>query len=274
MEIVVGALPSLVHKLGELLVGEYNLQKEVKGGIIFLRAELESMQGALEKISRTPADKIDNQDKIWARKVREMSYDIEDNIDKYIMQCKRRKMAEQHSFKEAIDRTLKLFTQPKIRRKIAIEIRDIKSRVIEVHERRRRYEVSFGVDKHVTVDPHLFAQRYQELVGIDEARDELISKIMIEENEVPKKQGRIVSIVGFRGLGKTTLANAVYKKIRAQFDCYAFVSVSQTPDLTKLYKGLLYGLSKSINEETLDERRLIEVLREFLEDKRLEVLTT
>ncbi|XP_034568580.1 disease resistance protein RGA5 isoform X3 [Setaria viridis] len=270
MEIVTGAIPSLLHKLGELLVGEYNLQKEVKGGIIFLQAELESMQAALEKISMTPADKIDDQDKIWARRVREMSYDIEDNIDKYIVQCKGRKTAEQHSFKEAIDRTLKWFRQPKIRRKIATEIREIKSRVIEVHERRRRYEVSLGVDKPVTVDPRLFAQytEVKELVGIDEARDELISKIMIEENEVPKTQGKIVSIVGFGGLGKTTLANAVYKKIRAQFDCYAFVSVSQTPDLKKLYSSLLHDLSKNINDETLDERQLIEVLREFLEDKR------
>ncbi|RCV39050.1 hypothetical protein SETIT_8G192200v2 [Setaria italica] len=274
MEIVTGAIPSLLDKLSELLDGEYNLQKEAKGGIKFLQTELESMQCALEKISRTPADKIDDQDKIWARKVREMSYDIEDNIDKYIVQCKgrkrKRKTDEQHSFKEAIDRFLEWLWQPMIRRKFATEIREIKSRVIEVHERRRRYEVSLGVDKPVTVDPRLFAQytEVKELVGIDEARDELISKIMIEENEVPKKQGRIVSIVGFGGLGKTTLANTVYKKIRAQFDCYAFVSVSQTPDLKKLYKGLLYDLGKSINEETLDERRLIEALTEFLEDKR------
>nr|TKW01904.1 hypothetical protein SEVIR_8G208901v2 [Setaria viridis] len=270
MEIVTGAIPSLLHKLGELLVGEYNLQKEVKGGIIFLQAELESMQGALEKISRTPADKIDDQDKIWARKVREMSYDIEDNIDKFIMQCKGWKTTEQHSFKEAIARTLKWFRQPKIRRKIATEIRGIKSCVIEVHERRSRYEVSLGVDKPVTVDPRLFAQytEVKELVGIGEARDELINKIFIEENEVPLKQGRIVSIVGFGGLGKTTLATAVYKKIRAQFDCYAFVSVSQTPDLKKLYNDLLYDLGKSINDEALGERRLIEVLREFLADKR------
>ncbi|KAK8448050.1 hypothetical protein SEVIR_8G208400v4 [Setaria viridis] len=270
MEIVAGALPSLLPKLAELLVGEYNLQKEVKGGIIFLQAELESMQGALEKISRTPVDKIDDQDKIWARKVREMSYDIEDNIDKYIVQCKGRKMAEEHSFKEAIDRTLKWFRQPKIRHNIATEIREIKSRVIEVHERRRRYEVSLGVDKPVTVDPRLFAQytEVKELVGIDEARDELISKIVIEENEVPKKQGKIVSIVGFGGLGKTTLANAVYEKIRARFDCCAFVSVSQTPNLKKLYNDLLYDLGKNINNETLDEMRLINILRQFLQEKR------
>jgi len=60
----------------------------------------------------------------------------------------------------------------------------------------------------------------------------------------------------------------VYEKIGALFDCCAFVSVSQTPDLKKLFKGFLYDLGKNINEEILEERRLINVLREFLKPKR------
>jgi len=32
MEIVAGALPSLIPKLADLLVGDYNLQKDVEGG--------------------------------------------------------------------------------------------------------------------------------------------------------------------------------------------------------------------------------------------------
>jgi ATPase subunit of ABC transporter with duplicated ATPase domains len=138
-----------------------------------------------------------------------------------MVRCKGSEPVEQHGFKKAIDKTLKWFRQPKIRRKIATEIREIKSRVIEVHERRRRYEVGLGVDKPVTVDPRLFNQYtdMKELVGTEEARDELIRKIMMEENEVPMKQGKIVSIIGFGDLGKTTLANAVYEKIRARFDC-------------------------------------------------------
>ncbi|TKW01867.1 hypothetical protein SEVIR_8G207400v4 [Setaria viridis] len=268
MEIVVGALPSLVHKLGELLVGEYNLQKEVKGGIIFLQAELESMQGALEKISRTPADKIDDQDKIWARKVREMSYDIEDNIDKYIVQCKGRKTVEQHSFKEAIDRTLKWFRQPKIRRKIATEIREIKSRVIEVHERRERYKID-DVVKPAAVDPRLLAQykKATELVGIDEARDEVIN-ILVEGDGVSSQHGKVISIVGFGGLGKTTLAKVVYEKIKGKFDCWAFVPVSQNPDMREFFKRLLYELGKNVNDQTLDERQLIDQTRKLLQTKR------
>jgi hypothetical protein len=69
MEVMTGALPSLLPKLGNPLVGEYKLQKGVKGEIMFLQAELESMKVALEKLTEAPADQLDKQDKIWARDV-------------------------------------------------------------------------------------------------------------------------------------------------------------------------------------------------------------
>ena len=71
MEVVTGALPSLLPKLADLFIGEYNLQKEVKWGIKFLQTELETMKAALEDISETPADKLNKVDRIWARDVRE-----------------------------------------------------------------------------------------------------------------------------------------------------------------------------------------------------------
>ena len=83
MEVVTGALPSLIPKLADLIAGEYNLQKGLKGEIKFLQEELECMKGALEDISRTPADQLPNNDKIWSRNVRELSYDIEDSIDTF-----------------------------------------------------------------------------------------------------------------------------------------------------------------------------------------------
>ncbi|KAG0530698.1 hypothetical protein BDA96_05G209100 [Sorghum bicolor] len=272
MEVVTGALPSVITKLGELLAGEYNLQKGVKGEIKFLQSELESMKGALEKVSNTPLDRLDIQDKIWARDLRELSYDIEDNIDTFMVCGKSDESAKLHGIKKFVDRSVGLFKKAKIRHEIGTEIRDIKSRVVEVHERRLRYNVNNGVDKPTTttvVDPRLFAQfkEAKELVGIDETRDELI-KVLMDGNGVPFQQGKVVSIVGFGGLGKTTLAKVVYEKIRSLFHCCAFISVSQTPDLKKLFKELLYDLDKNINAETLDERRLINVLREFLIPKR------
>ncbi|TVU23949.1 hypothetical protein EJB05_26338, partial [Eragrostis curvula] len=264
-------LTRLLPKLAELLVGEYNLQKEVKGGIRFLQAELEHMKAALEKISSTPADQLDKQDKIWARDVRELSYDIEDKVDTFMVRCKGSKQGKHHGFKKVIDRSLDLLMRPKIRHKIATDIKDIKSRVKEVSERRDRYKIDGHIANHASaaIDPRLLGQykMARELVGIDEARDELI-RILIEGDDVAMQQGKIISIVGFGGLGKTTLANAVYEKISAKFECRAFVSVSQTPDMKKLLKHILRGLGKNIIDETFDEGQLIYELRQFLHDKR------
>ena len=265
MEVVTGALPSLLPKLADLLVGEYNLQKEVKWGIKFLQTELETMKAALEDISETPADKLNKVDRIWARDVREQSYDIEDSIDTFIVHCKGSKvLSEQHGLiKRIINRSLDWLIQPKIRRKIATDIRDVKSRVKEMSKRRDRYKINGQVAKPVLVDPRLLA-RYEkttELVGISEARDELIKMLMVEGNQVSKKQEKIVSIVGFGGLGKTTLANVVYENLRAQFDCSAFVPVSQTPDMEKLFNNLLYQLGKRNNASI---NNAIDELREFL----------
>ncbi|XP_022684600.1 putative disease resistance protein At1g59780 [Setaria italica] len=201
MEVVTGALLSLLPKLGDLLVGEYKLQKGVKGEIMFLQAELESMKAALEKLSEAPADWLDRQDKIWARDVRELSYDIEDSIDTFMVRGRGNEQAK--GFKKYIDRSLDLLTRFKFRHKIATEIRGIKGRVIEVCDRRERYKIDSVVAQGVktTVDPRLLGQytKETELVGIDEARDE-VSKILVEGNE--EVSDKIVSIVGFGGLGK------------------------------------------------------------------------
>jgi len=106
MEIVLGALPSLLPKLAELLAGEYNLQKEVKGGIRFLQEELETMKAALEDISETPPDQVPRQDKIWARNVKELSYDIEDNIDTFMVQVKGSDLAKKMASRSSLTRPL------------------------------------------------------------------------------------------------------------------------------------------------------------------------
>jgi disease resistance protein RPM1 len=85
-------------------------------------------------------------------------------------------------------------------------------------------------------------------------------------------QQRIVSIVGFGGLGKTTLAKAVYDKLKPQFNCNAFVSVSRDPDVIKVFKDLLYGFDKitykDIHSTALGQQHLTDHVQEFLNDKR------
>jgi disease resistance protein RPM1 len=109
-----------------------------------------------------------------------------------------------------------------------------------------RYKLdTIAPSKKVTIDSRLIDALYTDptkIVGIEESKEEVIKMLM--EGDGGGQQKRIVSIAGFGGLGKTTLAKAVYDEIKAQFDCTAIVSVSRSPDTQKLLKDILYQLGK------------------------------
>jgi hypothetical protein len=65
-----GALQAVLPKLINLLTEEYKLHKGAKEGIRYIKSELVSMQVALEKA----AEVSDQQVKLWARELRDMSY--------------------------------------------------------------------------------------------------------------------------------------------------------------------------------------------------------
>lgn len=64
----------------------------------------------------------------------------------------------------------------------------------------------------------------------------------------------------------------MYDKLKPQFTCNAFVSVSQTPDLTKVFKDMLYELDKTeyknIHNTTMGQKRLIDLILDILQHKR------
>ncbi|KAL6654698.1 hypothetical protein ACP70R_008163 [Stipagrostis hirtigluma subsp. patula] len=167
----------------------------------------------------------------------------------------------------------KIVTKGTARHQIAEEIKDIKERVKEVAERRDRYKVDAISPAKTTVDPRIAAlyTKATDLVGIDEAKEEVIM-LLTKGEDMSTQQQRIVSIVGFGGLGKTTLARAVHDKIKGHFDCSAFVSVSQSLNMKKFFMDILYALDNAsygdIHNTKRDEKQLIDLVREFLKNKR------
>nr|UBY07089.1 NBS-LRR disease resistance protein [Dasypyrum villosum] len=255
-----GVMNSLLGKLATLMGDEYRKIKGVRNKVASLLDEFSSMSALLVKLSGM--DELDVQAREWRDQVREMSYDIEDCVDDF-MRDLGRKGATTGFLKKTAERLKKL----RVRHQMANMIRRIEIRVCEVHDRRTRYKIdeyapSSGI---VAVDPRVIAI-YAEaagLVGIDAPRDELVKMLMVEGKEL-----RVASIVGFPGLGKTTLANEVYRKLQGQFDCHAFVSVSQKPDMLKLLSNLLLKLAGQHSSQMGKLDDMITGIREYLSNKR------
>ncbi|KAI5014024.1 hypothetical protein ZWY2020_055414 [Hordeum vulgare] len=72
MQVATGTLSPLLRKLDELLAAEFTLSSRVKKGIQSLTTALEMMY-------------VRRQVRVWAAKVRELSYNMEDAVDAYMV---------------------------------------------------------------------------------------------------------------------------------------------------------------------------------------------
>lgn len=296
-----GAVRILLGKLADVLAGRYatlllrgaGAREEVQE----LKDELESMNACLRDLAATGDDERNEQTTTWMKQVREVAFDAEDCIDTFW--CK---IGYLHGVKGIYGHCLRKIIHPlrtlKVRHSLAMEIQSLKTRAQRVSERRLRYKLEpsgitpKSTDLFLFSSSHIDQERRLPALNIDESRlvgmaekTERVIKLLEEGHMADLK---VVSIVGFGGLGKTTLAMTVYKSPSVQgIQSRAFISVSQNYDPRALLESLLKQLiqvpfcreSASVEEgtriedplkgiETWDMSQLINKCRNYLEDKR------
>ncbi|VAI63682.1 unnamed protein product [Triticum turgidum subsp. durum] len=275
VSVATGVLKPVIGKLTTLLGNEYKRFKTVRKEIKSLTHELAAMEAFLLKMSEE--EDPDVQDKVWMNEVRELSYDLEDAIDDF-MQSIGDKDEKPDGFIEKIKNSLGKLGKMTARHRIGKEIQDLKKQIIEVGKRNARYRSheAFSKTVNATVDPRALAifEHASKLVGIDEPKAEIIKLLMEADvrasEQQQQQQLKIVSIVGSGGMGKTTLANQVYQELRGQYECWAFVSVSRNPDMTKILRTILSEVAKKdyATTEAGNIQQLIIKIIDFLADKR------
>ncbi|CAD6226200.1 unnamed protein product [Miscanthus lutarioriparius] len=235
MDLATGATNTLLPKLVELVIGEYKLQKGVKEEIKELEQELTSMTAALCKVAEQPPDQLEEQVKDWASDVRELSYDIEDKVDTFMLCGKEQGHTNPFSLNEGlIGKANDLYKKAKTNHQIHDVVKDIIEKVKKVAERCDRYKVDniAASPAMVPVDPLL------------------------------------------EGLGKTTLANSLLQEFKENFDCHIFVLISLNPDIMMIFKNILLQLNdkKCVNkDEPWEMKQLIDRIIELLKDRRYNI---
>ncbi|CAN6373657.1 unnamed protein product [Urochloa humidicola] len=254
-----GALGPVLMKLTALLGDESKLHHErTRRDIVSIKSMLEPVHDILAKLWGREDLHVACKD--WMTEARELSYDLDDNIDRWftlgfesgdsgLIQLELQAM-DDRPFKEFMERVNGVS-------KRCSEMQKIGDAIICNHNK-------------LSTDPRaLFLHKdASELVGMEEKKEELMR--LLQEHGM-------VCIVGFAGMGKTTLADLVYQSIGDQFHCRAFVSVHLNPNMMEILGIILSqvtngAMSTGSGTQLASEESVIDEISSFLSDKRYQAL--
>ncbi|CAM0878742.1 unnamed protein product [Alopecurus aequalis] len=183
---------SAIRVAASAAASEISLLIDVRRDIRFIKDELETMKAFL-----VAAEEIKEKDvllTVWAKQVRDLSYDTEDCLGEFMVHAESQSLSLQ---------LLKL----KDRHRIAMEIHDLKSRVKEVSSRNARYNMVNKDQLIRTIDERDSCMEdirnhsgtniaESELMGFVKPKEELIKLLDVHEKN---GHARVVCIVGMGG---------------------------------------------------------------------------
>lgn len=266
------AIESVVEKLTEVMkISPMELQNDLRG----LAEDVEKISVGRKRNLNKISDLTDEQVKVWMMQVKELMYELEDwqhesreGTSSSI--GKPQRSWQISKFTALVNGARERYTRYGLLKKpLATDFHIVHGEPGHSEEV-RIYEPSSKTDGTSSTDSPLFWGARAGLIGIDGPKKVIIKDHL--ENKV--KMLTVVSIFGMEGIGKSTLAKAVYYgDFNAQFDWKASVFLGRSPSLKAILQDMLHQLKPhKVHGEnrgkTWDLREVIVQLYEFLYDKR------
>ncbi|XP_021833298.1 disease resistance protein RPM1-like [Prunus avium] len=275
------ALPTdfLIGRIVTIIENETSSIGGVRDEIDDIKHELVSMKAFLNDFEGKKA--LTKGGETWVASVRGMAYDVEDIIDEFMYH-----MYEQGCHKgQWLHHTIRIPQNVWFRRQMSKKLLKISRMIKAIPERNQRYGVGGLEGASSTCDDvgkwmrnqaesSLFIKE-DELVGIERKKQLLMNWLMNGE-----QQQTLISVVGMGGSGKTTLVAKTFndERVKKQFHCCAWLSVSQTYAIDDLLRSLIKQFHEARMEKvpadmnSMTYRELLQVLVNYLESKRYMVV--
>uniref|UniRef100_M8BSG0 Disease resistance protein RPM1 n=1 Tax=Aegilops tauschii TaxID=37682 RepID=M8BSG0_AEGTA len=263
-----GAAHAIVSNIGQLVGEEFQQLRGVGGEVARLRDELATMNALLRMQAETEEDTVDHFVREWLKQLREVGYDAQDCVGHYLaadiraLRAHAAAINEQHARYGVSLESLRRppSNMPTVRASAHVfhlhhaddPHRALRAHAAAINEQHARYGVSLESLRRppsnmptVRASAHVFHLHHADdphrFVGIKEQASGLEDKVKAASDTTDVK---VFSIVGFGGLGKTTLVMEVCRQLEADFERQAQVSVSQVLDLKVLLRDVLHQIVK------------------------------
>ncbi|KAM1237904.1 hypothetical protein ACFX13_039498 [Malus domestica] len=215
--------------------------------------------------------------KTWVTSVRDLTCDAENVIDEFLYHIYDKQSAT--PIAKLLHRTIYFPKNLWYRHRIAKKLQKITKKIKAIPERNERYGVSTIEGTSSDSVPRWVKNKAEsslyimedELIGIEDKKQTLMGLLMNgEENKM------VVSVVGMGGSGKATLVANTFnnENVKRHFDCYAWITVSQTYVIEDLFKQMIKKFHEGRKEEvpehlnSMSYEELLEMLLTYLKSKR------
>ncbi|XP_050211026.1 putative disease resistance protein RGA3 [Mercurialis annua] len=242
--------------LTSVIVGQIEqnvkLVSGVKNEVKMLTSNLQSIQAVL--IDAEKRQLKEETVKLWLRKLKNITYDIDDVLDEWSIEILKSKLEGDEHENTSRPKRIKVwsfvlsfcfcFREVGFRRDIAVKIRELNESLDVIAKEKERYSFSL-IKGHENIERAMTTSviNIAEVKGRQHDKVAVIDLLLAESDQNP----HVISIVGMGGVGKTTFAKLVYNEemIKAHFDVQIWVCVSDPFDEVRIAKAILESLTKS-----------------------------
>uniref|UniRef100_A0A2C9V4N4 NB-ARC domain-containing protein n=1 Tax=Manihot esculenta TaxID=3983 RepID=A0A2C9V4N4_MANES len=245
-----------IERIADAVVREASSLYGVRQGVEQLQTELKRIRCFLKD-----ADSKQDQDervRNCIAEIRDIAYEAEDIIDTFILK------AETGSRKRVwrlIKRVTSMVIKVPYLHEIGNQIKSIQDKIGSVSTSMLTYNIKLVAEGEGSRSTSEMQRRLRRSFPHDEEDEDVIrleaslrdvqSQLMVEE-----EQRRVVSIVGMGGLGKTTLAKALYNDnhVKQHFDCHSWSFISQQFSARDVLVGILTEVTSKQDKFDLKRR--------------------